>query len=500
MKKYILSIDQGTTSTRAILVNAKGEAVYKAQRPLDIFFPKPGWVEVEPDRVWISVIDVINELMVVANTTMDEVAAIGITNQRETTVIWDKKTGKAVANGIVWQSKQTQELCDERESKMEFIQSKTGLRMNPYFSASKIRYLLDEIPDGQKRAEKGELLFGTIDSWLIYKMTRGKSHFTDVSNASRTMLYDIFEMKWSKELCDIWNIPMRMLPEVKDNSCDYGEASFFPGGVHIYGVAGDQQAALFGQCCFHKGDSKNTYGTGCFMLMNIGEKPILSRQGLLTTVAWREGGITTYALEGSVFIGGAIVQWLRDQTRWFEDSSDSEYYANKCKDTAGVYFVPAFVGLGTPWWDDEVRGAIFGLTRGSDRHHITRAALASVAYQSKDVIEAMKEEAGLDLKALRVDGGASANGLLMQFQSDILQCPVHLPACLETTALGAAYLAGLGCGFWKDKKDIERNHSIQKKYTPKMNKAKADFLYEGWLEAVAAARCFKPKTLPEDKK
>ena len=500
MKKYILSIDQGTTSTRAILVNAKGEAVYKAQRPLDISFPKPGWVEVEPDRVWISVIDVINELMVVANTTMDEVAAIGITNQRETTVIWDKKTGKAVANGIVWQSKQTQELCDERESKMEFIQSKTGLRMNPYFSASKIRYLLDEIPDGQKRAEKGELLFGTIDSWLIYKMTRGKSHFTDVSNASRTMLYDIFEMQWSKELCDIWNIPMRMLPEVKDNSCDYGEASFFPGGVHIYGVAGDQQAALFGQCCFHKGDSKNTYGTGCFMLMNIGEKPILSRQGLLTTVAWREGGVTTYALEGSVFIGGAIVQWLRDQTRWFEDSSDSEYYANKCKDTAGVYFVPAFVGLGTPWWDDEVRGAIFGLTRGSDRHHITRAALASVAYQSKDVIEAMKEEAGLDLKALRVDGGASANGLLMQFQSDILQCPVHLPACLETTALGAAYLAGLGCGFWKDKKDIERNHSIQKKYTPKMNKAKADFLYEGWLEAVAAARCFKPKTLPEEKK
>lgn len=500
MKKYILSIDQGTTSTRAILVNAKGEAVYKAQRPLDISFPKPGWVEVEPDRVWISVIDVINELMVVANTTMDEVAAIGITNQRETTVIWDKKTGKAVANGIVWQSKQTQELCDERESKMEFIQSKTGLRMNPYFSASKIRYLLDEIPDGQKRAEKGELLFGTIDSWLIYKMTRGKSHFTDVSNASRTMLYDIFEMKWSKELCDIWNIPMRMLPEVKDNSCDYGEASFFPGGVHIYGVAGDQQAALFGQCCFHKGDSKNTYGTGCFMLMNIGEKPILSRQGLLTTVAWREEGVTTYALEGSVFIGGAIVQWLRDQTRWFEDSSDSEYYANKCKDTAGVYFVPAFVGLGTPWWDDEVRGAIFGLTRGSDRHHITRAALASVAYQSKDVIEAMKEEAGLDLKALRVDGGASANGLLMQFQSDILQCPVHLPACLETTALGAAYLAGLGCGFWKDKKDIERNHSIQKKYTPKMNKAKADFLYEGWLEAVAAARCFKPKTLHEEKK
>lgn len=491
-KKYILSIDQGTTSTRAIFVNSVGEKVFQAQRPLDLSYPKPGWVEVDADRIWISAIDVINELLVLANATMDEVAGIGITNQRETTIVWEKSTGRAVAPAIVWQSKQTQKLCDAREDKTEFIQSKTGLRMNPYFSASKIRYILDHIPDGQKRAEAGELLFGTVDSWLIYKLTRGH-HLTDVSNASRTMLYDIFKMDWDEELCRIWNIPMVMLPKVQDNSSDFGEASYFPGGVHIYGVAGDQQAALFGQCCYHKGDSKNTYGTGCFMLMNIGDKPILSKQGLLTTVAWREAGVTTYALEGSVFIGGAIVQWLRDQTRWFEDSCDSEMYAEKRPDTAGVYFVPAFVGLGTPWWDDETRGAIFGLTRGAERHNITRAGLESIAYQSKDVIEAMKKEAGLELKSLRVDGGASANKLLMQFQSDILQCEVHLPVCLETTALGAAYFAGLSCGFYESKLDIEKNHAIQMKYTPKMKKEEADERYEGWLCAVSAARAFKPK-------
>ncbi|MCR5491155.1 MAG: glycerol kinase GlpK [Bacilli bacterium] len=492
MRKYILAIDQGTTSTRAILFNEKGEELFKAQRPLDCIYPKPGWVEVNADKVWISVIDVINELLVVSGASMDEVASIGITNQRETTVVWEKASGKAVCNAIVWQSKQTQELCDERLDKMDFIQSKTGLRMNPYFSASKVRYILDHIDNGQARAEKGELLFGTIDSWLIYKMTKGASHMTDVSNASRTMLFNIFDMKWDKSLCDIWNIPMCMLPEVKDNSSDYGEATFFSGNVHINGVAGDQQAALFGQCCFKEGDSKNTYGTGCFMLMNIGSKPLISKEGLLTTVAWRENGVTTYALEGSVFIGGAIVQWLRDETRWFEDSIDSEMYARKRPDTAGVYFVPAFVGLGTPWWDDEARGAIFGLTRGADRHNITRAALYSVAYQSKDVIETMKREAHLDLKALRVDGGASANALMMQFQSDILQCEVHLPACLETTALGAAYFAGLGCGFWKSKSDISANHTVSKCYKPEMAQEEVDELYEGWLEAVKATKAFKP--------
>ncbi|MDY2571857.1 MAG: glycerol kinase GlpK [Candidatus Enterosoma sp.] len=493
MKKYILSIDQGTTSTRAILINERGEAVYKAQREVECLFPHPGWVESVPDKIWISVIDVINELMVISSCTMDDVAAIGITNQRETTVVWDRHTGKAVYNAIIWQSKQTQELCDEREDQMDFIQEKTGLRMNPYFSASKIRFILDNIPEGQERAERGDLLFGTIDSWIIYKMTNGKSHFTDVTNASRTMLYNIFDMKWDPELLKIWNIPEAMLPEVKDNSDNFGEASFFQGSVPIHGVAGDQQAALFGQCCFHPGDSKNTYGTGCFMLMNIGDKPIISKKGLLTTVAWREKGVTTYALEGSVFMGGAIIQWLRDQMDMIKSSAQSEEYANRVHDTAGVYVVPAFVGLGTPYWDDEARGAVFGLTRGADRHHFVRATLFSIAYQSKDVIEAMKEEAGLELKSLRVDGGASANGLLMQFQSDILQCEVHLPRFIETTALGAGYLAGLGVDFWHSKADIERNHSIERKYYPMMPQREVNELYDGWKEAVKATRAFKPK-------
>lgn len=493
MKKYILSIDQGTTSTRAILINERGEAVYKAQREVECLFPHPGWVESVPDKIWISVIDVINELMVISSCTMDDVAAIGITNQRETTVVWDRHTGKAVYNAIIWQSKQTQELCDEREDQMDFIQEKTGLRMNPYFSASKIRFILDNIPEGQERAERGDLLFGTIDSWIIYKMTNGKSHFTDVTNASRTMFYNIFDMKWDPELLKIWNIPEAMLPEVKDNSDNFGEASFFQGSVPIHGVAGDQQAALFGQCCFHPGDSKNTYGTGCFMLMNIGDKPIISKKGLLTTVAWREKGVTTYALEGSVFMGGAIIQWLRDQMDMIKSSAQSEEYANRVHDTAGVYVVPAFVGLGTPYWDDEARGAVFGLTRGADRHHFVRATLFSIAYQSKDVIEAMKEEAGLELKSLRVDGGASANGLLMQFQSDILQCEVHLPRFIETTALGAGYLAGLGVDFWHSKADIERNHSIERKYYPMMPQREVNELYDGWKEAVKATRAFKPK-------
>ena len=493
MKKYILSIDQGTTSTRAILINERGEAVYKAQREVECLFPHPGWVESVPDKIWISVIDVINELMVISSCTMDDVAAIGITNQRETTVVWDRHTGKAVYNAIIWQSKQTQELCDEREDQMNFIQEKTGLRMNPYFSASKIRFILDNIPEGQERAERGDLLFGTIDSWIIYKMTNGKSHFTDVTNASRTMLYNIFDMKWDPELLKIWNIPEAMLPEVKDNSDNFGEASFFQGSVPIHGVAGDQQAALFGQCCFHPGDSKNTYGTGCFMLMNIGDKPIISKKGLLTTVAWREKGVTTYALEGSVFMGGAIIQWLRDQMDMIKSSAQSEEYANRVHDTAGVSVVPAFVGLGTPYWDDEARGAVFGLTRGADRHHFVRATLFSIAYQSKDVIEAMKEEAGLELKSLRVDGGASANGLLMQFQSDILQCEVHLPRFIETTALGAGYLAGLGVDFWHSKADIERNHSIERKYYPMMPQREVNELYDGWKEAVKATRAFKPK-------
>ncbi len=493
MKKYVLAIDQGTTSTRAILISQSGEKLYQAQRPVDCLYPKPGWVEQDANSIWISVVDVINELLIVSGASMDEIAAIGITNQRETTVIWDKKTGKAIHNAIVWQSKETQEICERFNDKMEFIHEKTGLRINPYFSASKIRFILEKVPHAEERMNKGELLFGTIDTWLIYKMTKGKVHATDYSNASRTLLFNIKDLCWDDELLKMWGINKNMLPEVKDNNADFGEASFFAGGVHIFGVAGDQQAALFGQCCFEKGQSKNTYGTGCFMLMNCGDKPIISDKGLLTTIGWRINGEITYALEGSVFIGGAVVQWLRDEMAWFKDSSQSEEYATRRPDTNGVYVVPAFVGLGTPYWDDDARGAIFGLTRGADRHNIARAALYSIAYQSTDVIKTMQEDAGLDLKVLKVDGGASANNLLMQFQADILQAEVRLPACVETTALGAGYLAGLGCGFWKDLKEIEANHTCSKRFNPQMSKEEADELYAGWQEAVKATRAYKPK-------
>lgn len=492
MEKYILSIDQGTTSTRAILINEKGENVCKAQRPLNCLFPKPGWVEQDADQIWISVVDVINELLIKGSVSWKQIASIGITNQRETTIVWDKKTGKAIYNAIVWQSKQTQKLCDDMSRYTNLISNKTGLRMNPYFSASKIRFILDHVKGAQKKAEHGELAFGTVDSWLVYQLTNRKCHYTDISNASRTMLYNIFDQKWDEDLLKLWNIPASMLPEVKDNTADFGVASFFSNEVHINGVAGDQQAALFGQCCFNEGESKNTYGTGCFMLMNTGHKAVKSKNGLLTTVAWRINGEITYALEGSVFIGGAIVQWLRDETRWFEDSVDSEMYAKKRPDTAGVYFVPAFVGLGTPYWDDDARGAIFGLTRGADRHNITRAALYSIAYQSKDVIDTMKKEAGLELPVLKVDGGASANELLMQFQSDILQCEVRIPKCVETTALGAGYLAGLGCGFWKNIKEIECNFCAAKSFFPKMDPKEVKRLYKGWQMAVKATRVFKP--------
>lgn len=491
MKKYILAIDQGTTSTRAILISQKGEELFKAQRAVECLFPKPGWVEQDPDKIWISVVDVVNELLIVSGVSMNEIAAIGITNQRETTVVWDKATGKAVYNAIVWQSKQTQSICERHNDKADFISKKTGLRLNPYFSASKIRFILEHVKGAEKKAKEGGLLFGTIDSWLIYKMTKGQVHATDCTNASRTMLYNIFTLSYDDELLSLWDIPKSMLPEVKENSTDYGEAAFFPGGVHIYGVAGDQEAALFGQCCYKEGESKNTYGTGCFMLMNTGSKPILSKHGLLTTVGWVLNGEVTYALEGSVFIGGAIVQWLRDEMDWIKSSSDSESYAERKPDTAGVYVVPAFVGLGTPYWDDDARGAIFGLTRGSDRHNLTRAALYSIAYQSKDVIDTMKKDAHLDLPVLKVDGGASANSLLMQFQSDILQCEVRLPKCIETTALGAGYFAGLGVGFFKNRREIELNHGYAKKFIPKMGHEEAKRLYKGWLKAVEATRVFK---------
>lgn len=491
MKKYILSVDQGTTSSRAILFDHNGHVCSMAQREVECLFPKPGWVEADALGIWVSVIDVINEVLVKENVTMNSVDSIGITNQRETAIVWDKKTGLPVYHAIVWQSRQSTEICEGLADKKDFIHGRTGLLINPYFSASKIRFILDHIPDGQGRAEKGDLLFGTVDSWIIYKMTKGKVHATDASNASRTMLYNINTNKWDDDLLKLFNIPKCMLPKVLPSSYKYGVASFFSNDVKICGVAGDQQAALFGQTCFENGESKNTYGTGCFMLMNIGEKPVLSHNGLLTTVAWQIGKEVTYALEGSVFVGGAVVQWLRDQMRMLHDAAESEKLALEVKDTNGMYFVPAFVGLGTPYWDDDARGSAFGMTRGTTRNHFIRACLEAIAYQCKDVFEVMKKETNCCLKNLKVDGGATKNKFLMQFQSDILATQIMLPTCLETTALGVAYLAGLASGFYKDLEEIKSIHSYQAIYEPKMCEADINNKYNGWKLAVEATRKFK---------
>ena len=491
MEKFILSVDQGTTSSRAILFDHSGRPRFSAQREVVCLFPNPGWVEADALAIWISVIDVINELLIKANITFSSIDSIGITNQRETTVIWDKKTGMPVYNAIVWQSRQTVSICDLFANKKEFIHEKTGLLINPYFSMSKIRFILDHIPNGQERAEKGELMFGTIDSWIIYKMTQGKVHATDVSNASRTLLYNIHTLEWDEELLKLFNIPKGILPKVYPSSYNYGKASHFDKNVPICGVAGDQQAALFGQTCFEAGESKNTYGTGCFMLMNTGEKPVISKKGLLTTIAWQINNQVTYALEGSVFVGGATVQWLRDQLQMIKESADSEVYANRCEDSGGIYVVPAFVGLGTPYWDDQARGAVFGLTRGSNKYQFVRAALEGIAYQCKDVFEVMKKETKTQLKCLKVDGGATANKYLMQFQSDILQTTILLPKCLETTALGAAYLAGLESGYFKSIDDIKKIHGYQNTYLPAMKKDEVKRRYDGWKTAIKATRTFK---------
>ena len=491
MKKYILAIDQGTTSSRAILFDHNGKACYMSQREVVCLFPHSGWVEADALSIWVSVIDVVNEVMVKANITMDDIDSIGVTNQRETTIIWDKKTGLPVYNAVIWQSRQSADICDAFADQKEYIHERTGLLINPYFSASKIRFILDHIEKGQERAEKGELMFGTIDTWLIYKMTKQKVHATDVSNASRTLLFNLHTLKWDADLLKLFNIPAKILPEVKPSSHDFGAASFFSDKVHIRGVAGDQQAALFGQTCFEHGESKNTYGTGCFMLLNTGDKPLLSKNGLLTTVAWQIGNKVTYALEGSVFVGGAIVQWLRDEMMMIRKSSESENEAMECNGTHGVYVVPAFVGLGTPYWDDDARGAVFGLTRGTNKHHFVRACLDGIAYQCKDVFSVMEKEAGEHVKVLKVDGGATENKYLMQFQSDILQCDIKLPTCLQTTALGAAYLAGLNSGFYKDLEEIKSIHSYQANYQPKMEQKEVDELYRGWQKAVEATRVFK---------
>ena len=491
MGKYILSVDQGTTSTRAILFDHNGNPCFKAQREVTCLFPNPGWVEADALSIWISVIDVINELLIKANISFSEVDSIGITNQRETTIVWDKKTGIPVYNAIIWQSRQTVSICERYADQKEYIHEKTGLLINPYFSMSKIRFILDHIPFGQERAEKGELMFGTIDTWVIYKMTQGRVHATDVSNASRTLLFNINTLQWDDELLKLFDIPKAILPKVYPSSYNFGKATYFDKNLPICGVAGDQQAALFGQTCFEAGEGKNTYGTGCFMLMNTGEKPVISKKGLLTTVGWQIGDKVCYALEGSVFVGGATVQWLRDQLNFIKESADSERYAYKAEHTGGVYVVPAFVGLGTPYWDDQARGAIFGLTRGTDKYQIVRASLEGIAYQCKDVFEVMKKETKTQLKSLKVDGGATANSYLMQFQADILQTNILLPKCLETTALGAAYLAGLNSGFFKSMDEIKAVHAYQNTYVPTMKKDEVTRRYNGWKLAIKATRVFE---------
>ena len=488
--KYVLSIDQGTTSSRAILFDKTGQKIQIAQREVKCLFPNSGWVEADAIAIWVSVMDVINEVLIKSNLTVDDIDSIGLTNQRETTVVWNKKTGMPVYNAIVWQSRQSAPICEALNDKKELIHQKTGLLINPYFSASKVRFILDHIENGQALAESGDLLFGTIDSWIVYKMTMGKVHATDVTNASRTLLFNIHDMKWDEELCKLFNIPMCMLPTVRPSAYDYGQVSFLRSDVHITGVIGDQQAALFGQTCFEAGESKNTYGTGCFLLVNTGDKPVLSKNGLLTTVAWQIGNQATYALEGSVFIGGAVVQWLRDEMRLIHHSGDSEKVALESP-SGEIYIVPAFTGLGTPYWDDDARGAVFGLTRGTNKSQFVRAALEAIAYQCKDVVEVMQKETNQKIKNLKVDGGATKNGYLMQFQSDILHTVIKLPKCLETTALGAAYMAGLESGYYANLESIKKIHEYQAIYNPKMAKKEINRLYKGWKTAIKATRMFK---------
>lgn len=488
-KKYIMSLDQGTTSSRAILFDKKGNIVATSQKEFTQFYPNPGWVEHNPMEIWGSQSGVMREVLETNCIKPEEVCAIGITNQRETTIVWDKNTGKPVYNAIVWQCRRTSQICDELKVKgyEQKIKEKTGLILDAYFSGTKIKWILDNVEGAREKAENGELLFGTVDTWLIWNLTRGKVHVTDYSNAARTMLYNIKDLKWDDEILKALDIPKSMLPEVKPSSCVYGytdEGMLSGAQIPIAGCAGDQQAALFGQTCFDEGSAKNTYGTGCFMLMNTGQKMVESKNGLLTTIAWGVDGKVEYALEGSIFIGGAAIQWLRDELRVLYDAKQSEFYAQSVKDTNGVYVVPAFAGLGAPYWDMYARGSVMGLTRGANRAHLVRATLESIAYQVKDVLNAMQEDSGLKLKGLKVDGGASANNFLMQFQSDILDANINRPKVVETTALGAAYLAGLAVGFYENKEDIKNSWIIDREFTPDMSEAKRAVLYKGWKKAV----------------
>ena len=489
--KYILSIDQGTTSTRALLYDKEGKLVFKAQQEVACLYPFDGWVEQDALDIFLSVVNVINDCLAKMNITYDNIDSIGITNQRETTVIFDKETGMPLYNAIVWQSRQTVDICESWKPYEKMVHEKTGLIINPYFSASKIRFILDRIENGYERAENGELMFGTIDTWLMYKLSNKKIFKTDYTNASRTMLFNINTLEYDKELLKLFKIPQKMLPKVQPSSSFFGYASFLNKKLKIYGVAGDQQAALFGQNCFESGDSKNTYGTGCFMLMNIGDKPILSNNGLITTIIATADGHVSYALEGSVFIGGASIQWLRDSLRMINNASESERYATRVKDSGGVYVVPAFVGLGAPYWDDACRGAIFGLNRGTTKEHFIQAVLNSIALQTKDVIKTIEEETNIKLKILKVDGGATANNYLMQYQANILNSKIILPECLETTSLGVAYLAGLGSGYFKDLDDIKKIHKISKEFYPLMEESERTEIDKKWAKAIEATRVFK---------
>ena len=489
-RKYIMALDQGTTSSRAILFDKEGNIVATSQKEFTQFYPKIGWVEHNPMEIWGSQSGVMREVLETNSIRPEEVCAIGITNQRETTIVWEKSTGKPVYNAIVWQCRRTSEICDELKEKgyEKLIKDKTGLILDAYFSATKIKWILDNVEGAREKAENGELLFGTVDTWLIWNLTRGKVHVTDYTNAARTMLYNIKELKWDDEILEILDIPKSMLPDVKPSSYVYGhtdEGMLSGAQIPIAGCAGDQQAALFGQTCFEEGSAKNTYGTGCFMLMNTGENIVESKHGLLTTIAWGVDGKVEYALEGSIFIGGASIQWLRDELRVLYDAKQSEFYANSVKDTNGVYVVPAFAGLGAPYWDMYARGAIMGLTRGANRAHLVRATLESIAYQVKDVLNAMQEDSGLKLKDLRVDGGASSNNFLMQFQSDILDVNIDRPKVVETTALGAAYLAGLAVEFYNNKDEIKKSWIIDREFIPNMSDDKRNLLYKGWKKAVS---------------
>lgn len=496
MEKFILSLDQGTTSSRAILFSKNGEIVHAAQKEFTQYFPNPGWVLHNPNEIWGSILSVIASVLSESSVKPEQIAGIGITNQRETIVVWDKITGEPVYNAIVWQSRQTSEICEELKGKdlNHLFQQKTGLLIDPYFSGTKVKWILDHVEGARKKAEQGTLLLGTIDTWLIWKLSGGKAHVTDYSNASRTLMYNIHELKWDDELLEILTVPKSMLPEVLPSSSIFAHTAdyhFFGKTIPIAGVAGDQQAALFGQACFTEGMAKNTYGTGCFMLMNTGDKAVQSEHGLLTTIAWGINGKVEYALEGSIFVAGSAIQWLRDGLRLFKEAKDSEKYAARVSSTEGVYFVPSFVGLGTPYWDSDVRGAVFGLTRGTTKEHLVRATLESLAYQTKDVLSVMEEDSKIKLKTLRVDGGAVKNNFLMQFQSDLLNVPVERSSISETTALGVAYFAGLAVGFWESQEEIAMQWTMDQRFLPQMSMENRNDLYSGWKKAIKATMTFK---------